>query len=157
MKTNDHPFDNIFPDYLRDRRTRNLIEQHSEIMFALGLLGARASRNFKPAESMVGPLEKIARHATLMLAMLGVEDPLALYTEEFEAAKVKHPGHTFDLPEVSNASKYWALAEEAGEVAAAMTYDNSQDTGHQADLIKEVTQVGALALAWVTLYQNGEE
>lgn len=153
----DHPFASIFPDYLQGRRTRDLIEHHSEIMLALGLLGGRASRNFNPTEIMIGPLEKVVRHATLMLTMLGVEDPLALYIDEFEAAKAKHPGHTFDLPDVPNSSKYWGLAEEAGEVAAALTYDNADSTGHQADLIKEITQVGGLALAWLTCCQDGGE
>ena len=42
-------------------------------------------------------------------------------------------------------------------MCAALTYDNKADTGHNADLISEVTQVGALALAWLTRYQEGPQ
>ena len=49
------------------------------------------------------------------------------------------------------------VSEEVGEVAASLTYDNAQGTGHGADTIAEVTQVGALALAWLTRYQGGNE
>lgn len=54
-------------------------------------------------------------------------------------------------------TRFYALAEEVGEVAAALTYDNANSTGHNADTIAEVTQVGALALAWLARYQDGGE
>jgi hypothetical protein len=44
-----------------------------------------------------------------------------------------------------------------GEVAASLTYDNASGTGHNADTIAEVVQVGALALAWLTRYQDGTQ
>ena len=79
-------------------------------------------------------LMAIAAQADAMLRSLGVEDPAAL-----------------------DENRFYALAEEVGEVCAALTYDNKADTGHNADLISEVTQVGALALAWLTRYQEGPQ
>ena len=63
---------------------------------------------------------------------------------------------TLDSDKHTNESRFYALAEEVGEVAAALTYDNAYSTGHNSDLISEVTQVGGLALAWLSRYQDGE-
>ena len=92
-----------------------------------------------------------------MLRSLGVEDPAALFAAEYERAAVKHPGMTLDCDGPTDENRFYALAEEVGEVCAALTYDNKADTGHNADLISEVTQVGALALAWLTRYQEGPQ
>ena len=62
---------------------------------------------------------------------------------------------TLDSDGHTNETRFYALAEEVGEVAAALTYDNTQDTGHNADLISEVIQVGGLALAWLSRCQGG--
>jgi len=64
---------------------------------------------------------------------------------------------TLDCDGPTDENRFYALAEEVGEVCAAFTYDNKADTGHNADLISEVTQVGALALAWLTRYQEGPQ
>lgn len=101
-------------------------------------------------------LMAIAAQADAMLRSLGVEDPAALFAAEYERAAVKHPGMTLDCDGPTDENRFYALAEEAGEVAASLTYDNAQGTGHGADTIAEVTQVGALALAWLTRYQDGE-
>ena len=54
-------------------------------------------------------------------------------------------GHT-------DASRLFALMEEVGEVAACLTYDNTDSTGHNSDLADEAVQVIGLALAWATRY-----
>lgn len=101
-------------------------------------------------------LMAIAAQADAMLRSLGVEDPAALFAAEWERAAVKHPGMTLDCDGPTDENRFYALAEEVGEVAASLTYDNKAATGHGADTIAEVTQVGALALAWLTRYQDGE-
>lgn len=63
---------------------------------------------------------------------------------------------TLDCDGPTDELRFYALAEEVGEVAASLTYDNANSTGHNADTIAEVTQVGALALAWLVRYQDGE-
>lgn len=102
-------------------------------------------------------LMAIAAQADAMLRSLGVEDPAALFAAEWERAAVKHLGMTLDCDGHTDESRFYALAEEVGEVCAALTYDNKADTGHNSDLISEVTQVGALALAWLTRYQDGSQ
>ena len=102
-------------------------------------------------------LLRVVAESTLLLIHLGVEDPAAAFVAEYERAAAKHPGMTLDADGHTDETRFYALAEEAGEVAASLTYDNAQGAGHGADTIAEVTQVGALALAWLTRYQDGEE
>lgn len=102
-------------------------------------------------------LERVAEDAIISLRTLGVEDPVSALGAEYERAAVKHPGMTLDADGPTDELRFYALAEEVGEVAASLTYDNAQGTGHGADTIAEVTQVGALALAWLIRYQDGEE
>ncbi len=113
------------------------------------------------SEHLYGELEfelsRMVEDATLLLHYLGVSDPVAEFLAEYERAAKKHPGMTLDCDGHTNASRFFALAEEVGEVCAALTYDNAKDTGHNADLISEVVQVGGLALAWLSRYQGGEE
>ena len=111
----------------------------------------------KRRDAITGALREIAADAASTLFDYGVEDPAAAFVAEYERAAVKHPGMTLDADGHSDETRFYALAEEAGEVAASLTYDNAQGTGHGADTIAEVTQVGALALAWLTRYQDGEE
>ena len=101
-------------------------------------------------------LRTIAWWASALLTNLGVQDPAAAFVAEYERAAIKHPGMTLDCDGHTDESRFYALAEEVGEVAASLTYDNAQGTGHNADTIAEVTQVGALALAWLVRYQDGE-
>lgn len=102
-------------------------------------------------------LVSVVTNATCFLRDLGVEDPAAAFVAEWERAAVKHPGMTLDCDGPTDELRFYALAEEVGEVAASLTYDNAQGTGHNADTIAEVTQVGALALAWLVRYQGGNE
>ena len=102
-------------------------------------------------------LSRMVEDAILLLHWLNVDDPVAEFLAEYKRAAVKHPGMTLDAGGHTDESRFYALAEEVGEVAAALTYDNAQGTGHNADLVSEVTQVGALALAWLTRYQNRGE
>lgn len=101
-------------------------------------------------------LTRVVADSILLLIHLDVEDPAAAFVAEYERAAVKHPGMTLDADGHTDESRFYALAEEVGEVAASLTYDNAQGTGHGVDTIAEVTQVGALALAWLTRYQDGE-
>ena len=106
--------------------------------------------------SIRSKLEFIAMDAMELLLHYGVEDFGEVFCVEYERAAVKHPGMTLDCDGPTDENRFYALAEEAGEVAASLTYDNANSTGHGADTIAEVTQVGALALAWLTRYQDGE-
>lgn len=96
----------------------------------------------------------MAAGATAMLRQLGVDDPANAFVVEYERAAAKHPGMTLDKDGHTDESRYYALAEEVGEVCAALTYDNKADTGHNSDLISEVTQVGGLAIAWLVRFDK---
>ena len=113
-------------------------------MFAKWLLG-----------DIAFPLRSMAVGAAIMLESLGVADPAADFNAEYALATVKHPGMTLDCDGPTNENRFYALAEEVGEVCAALTYDNKAATGHNSDLISEVTQVGGLAIAWLLRYQEG--
>lgn len=76
--------------------------------------------------------------------------------DEYLRAAEKHPGMTLECDGHTDASRLFALVEEIGEVAAALTYDNDVETGHNAQLGDEAIQVVALALAWATRYQDEE-
>lgn len=107
--------------------------------------------------SIRSKLEFIAMDAMELLFNYGVEDFGEVFVAEYERAAAKHPGMTLDVDGHTDESRFYALAEEVGEVAASLAYDNASSTGHNADTIAEVTQVGALALAWFARYQDGEE
>lgn len=101
-------------------------------------------------------LSRMVEDAALMLHYLGVTDSAGEFLAEYERAAKKHPGMTLDSDKHTNESRYYALAEEVGEVCAALTYDNKASTGHNSDLISEVTQVGGLAIAWLLRYRAEE-
>ena len=107
------------------------------------------------ASEMAYHLRDIASGAAIMLSQLGVTDPAAAFVDEYAKASAKHPGMTLDSDKHTNESRFYALGEEVGEVCAALTYDNKKATGHNSDLISEVTQVGGLAIAWLLRYQEG--
>lgn len=119
--------------------------------------GREAMPESRRRDAITGSLRFVAADAASILIGLDVEDPAAAFVAEWERAAVKHPGMTLDADGHTDETRFYALAEEVGEVAASLTYDNAQGTGHGADTIAEVTQVGALALAWLTRYQDGEE
>lgn len=102
-------------------------------------------------------LSRMVEDAALLLHFLGATNPVGEFLAEYERAAKKHPGMTLDSDQHTNESRFYAIAEEVGEVCAALTYDNAKDTGHNADLISEVVQVGGLALAWLARYHGGEE
>lgn len=118
--------------------------------------GREAMPESRRRDAITVSLRFIAADAASILIDLGVEDPAAAFVAEYERAAVKHPGMTLDADGPTDELRFYALAEEVGEVAASLTYDNTNSTGHNADTIAEVTQVGALALAWLTRYQDGE-
>lgn len=99
-------------------------------------------------------LMDIAAGAVAILQQVGVSDPVAAFVDEYERAAKKHPGMTLDSDSHTDESRFYALAEEVGEVCAALTYDNKADTGHKSDLISEVTQVGGLAIAWLSRFKE---
>lgn len=99
-------------------------------------------------------LSRMAEDAALLLHFLGVTDPVGEFLAEYERAAKKHPGMTLDSDSHTDESRFYALAEEVGEVCAALTYDNKADTGHNSDLISEVTQVGGLAIAWLSRFKE---
>lgn len=99
-------------------------------------------------------LEDLGRSASIFLKKITYSSPTRLFVEEYARAAKKHPGMTLDSDKHTDESRFYALAEEVGEVAAALTYDNVQGTGHNAELVSEVTQVGGLAIAWLMRYQE---
>lgn len=107
-------------------------------------------------EDLAFELSRMVEDAAILLHHLGVTSPEKEFLAEYDRAAKKHPGMTLDCDGHTNESRFYALAEEVGEVAAALTYDNAKDTGHNANLISEVIQVGGLALAWLSRYQDGE-
>lgn len=108
-------------------------------------------------EDLTFELSRMVEDAALLLYHLGIASPEEEFLAEYERAAKKHLGMTLDCDGHTNESRFYALAEEVGEVCAALTYDNAKDTGHNADLISEVVQVGGLALAWLSRPQGGEE
>lgn len=103
----------------------------------------------RPADR-VKALTTAAAYAARFLPEDG--DPLALAIEEYRRAAQKHPGMTLECDGHTDASRLFALMEEVGEVAACLTYDNTDSTGHNSDLKDEAIQVVGLALAWATRY-----
>lgn len=103
----------------------------------------------RPADK-VKALTTVAAYAARFLPK--DEDPLALALEEYRRAAQKHPGMTLECDGHTDASRLFALMEEVGEVAACLTYDNTDSTGHNSDLTDEAVQVIGLALAWATRY-----
>lgn len=101
-------------------------------------------------------LEDVAMDSMELLLALGEADFEAAFTAEYERAAKKHPGMTLDSDRHTDESRFYALAEEVGEVCAALTYDNATQTGHNANIVSEVTQVGGLAIAWLLRYQPKE-
>lgn len=143
----------------------SMLHHVSRWHLSLGVLGAAAVAQrdalTSPSErerrnGVTGALRTIASNAAAILFDYGVEDPASAFIAEYGRAAKKHPGMTLDADCHTDESRYYALAEEVGEVAASLTYDNAEETGHNANTISEVTQVGALALAWLTRYQNGD-
>lgn len=129
----------------------------SDAIVRMGELGEDDDRRLVVARRIRRHLVAVATNATCFLRDLGVEDPASAFVAEWERAAVKHPGMTLDCDGPTDELRFYALAEEVGEVAASLTYDNKAATGHGADTIAEVTQVGALALAWLVRYQDGGE
>lgn len=101
-------------------------------------------------ESCLRALAMTAAYATKFLPKDA--DPLALALAEYRRAAEKHPGMTLECDGHTDASRLFALMEEVGEVAACLTYDNTDSTGHNSDLAEEAVQVIGLALAWSTRY-----
>ena len=99
-------------------------------------------------------LRDIAIGASIMLIKLGVRSPAAAFIDEYAKASAKHPGMTLDSDKHTNESRFYALAEEVGEVCAALTYDNKATTGHNSNLLSEVIQVGGLAIAWLMRFNK---
>lgn len=124
----------------------------SQMMYYSSLM---VTADLTSAETARGWLWKIAYTASLLLEE--DFDVLALALDEYSRASNKHPGMTLECDGHSDATRLFALAEEIGEVAACLTYDNDAETGHGSDLESEVIQVVALALAWATRYlEDGE-
>lgn len=91
-------------------------------------------------------LKDLALLCTYWLHERGVSDPWEAMREEYDRAKAKHGDMTLDSDKPTDEQRFYALTEEVGEVARALTYD--QD--HAGNLTNEITQLGALALAWLT-------
>lgn len=129
-------------------------------LIGAAIIGKNANGEVTPESKrrdvIAGALREIAADAASVLFDYDVE-PTTMFIAEYERAAVKHPGMTLDADGPTDELRFYALAEEVGEVAASLTYDNAQGTGHGADTIAEVTQVGALALAWLARYQNGTQ
>lgn len=148
------------------RRRRSRLEDVAALCEDLASVGnaVLTLKRVELSQAATGPylkvlrdhLESVAVGAMELLLALGVTDFKDAFVEEYEKATKKHPGMTLDSDNHTDETRFYALAEEVGEVCAALTYDNAAQTGHNANLIGEVTQVGGLALAWLLRYQEDE-
>lgn len=141
------PFETVGRWHRQLGRISLAMDQANDPSYPLGKEGLPREAQFE--------LSRMVEDAILLLHWLNVDDPVAEFLAEYKRAAVKHPGMTLDCDGHTDESRFYALAEEVGEVAAALTYDNAQSTGHNASLVSEATQVGGLALAWLTRYQSG--
>lgn len=150
-----------------NRKPQSALEATADLYSDTGSLGL-SIKNLRGAQlqradtlpyrnAILSELEFIAMGAMEFLLHYGVEDFGEAFVAEYERAAVKHPDMTLDADGHTEETRFYALAEEVGEVAASLAYDNTEGTGHNADTIAEVTQVGALALAWLARYQDGDE
>ncbi len=64
---------------------------------------------------------------------------------EYIKAQVKHNGLTPASPDMTNEQRLVVLVEEVGEVARAMTYDESSHD----KLVKELIQVATMTCDWI--------
>ena len=119
------------------------------LSFAMAQLASAHLNKDADDNAEAGVLAAITATAVTYAKMKGCDDPWDAMRKEYEHAKAKHGDPTFDNPDMPFDQKYMALAEEVGEVAAAQTYDNADDTGHQAHLVEEIIQVAGLAAAWI--------
>ena len=148
--------------FISDSTLHTVARWHLRLVFIAATIVIQSEDQDQSTEAdrrgnIADALRNIAIDAASTLLDLGVEDQAAAFVAEWERAAVKHPGMTLDADGHTDETRFYALAEEVGEVAASLTYDNAQGTGHGADTIAEVTQVGALALAWLTRYQDGTQ
>lgn len=79
----------------------------------------------------------------------GHQSVLRRIADEIERADQKHNGWTPLNPEMSDEDRAAILWEELGEVARCLTPDANTPTGHAGELVDELTQVGAMAAAWL--------
>lgn len=107
---------------------------------------------YKPAIA-TNNLRSIIRASISLIKVVDPEitgDKLADLTyAEYQHAKAKHGGNTFDSPNMPEYSKVMAFIEEYGEVARALTYDKE----HAGNLLEEIVQVIGLAVAWLLLVE----
>lgn len=78
--------------------------------------------------------------------------------DEVFRAKAKHGEKTMDGPGYTETQRLAILMEEVGEVAHELTYDAAKDGiegGDTGRLEKEVTQVAAMALTWLSVLIPG--
>lgn len=122
--------------------------KHTSLMRGAGVLVGEPVQDY---------LWNVARAAADLLPLSSVSTVIEDAIAEYLRAAEKHPGMTLECEGHTDATRLYALVEEIGEVAAALTYDNDGETGHNAQLEDEAIQVVALALAWATRYvKDGE-
>ena len=88
-----------------------------------------------------------ANSATYVYLVEGVSEGAVyhLCREEYNRAHEKHNGLTPYNHALSDGGRLVVLAEEIGEVARALTYDE----GDEDNLVEELIQVATVALAWL--------
>lgn len=122
--------------------------KHTSLMRGAGILVGEPVQDY---------LWQVARAAADLLPRSSANTVINDAIDEYLRAAEKHPGMTLECEGHTDATRLYALVEEIGEVAAALTYDNDVETGHNAQLEDEAIQVVALALAWATRYvKDGE-
>lgn len=88
----------------------------------------------------------VAARSYHWLTALNIKDPWEAMRDEYDRAKLKHGDMTLDSDTPTDNQRFYALVEELGEIARALTYDKE----HAGELAAEIRQLGALALAWLT-------
>lgn len=109
--------------------------------------------------TILNALRKVTAAYSLILQLEGhsAQEITQALHKEWRHAKAKHGDRTLDKNTHSDYSRFYALAEECGEVAACTTYDNDKSTGHNSDLFNEAIQVIGLALAWKVAIINRDD
>ncbi|MCR2051466.1 hypothetical protein NSA19_01060 [Actinomyces bowdenii] len=136
--------------YIRDLQNGSAPGGNARVLGTLTVKCAGIPAPGETPSSRAWDLREIAIYCHAWLEALGVMDGWRAMREEYDRAKAKHGDNTLDSLTMDDDMKFFALMEEVGEIARALTYDRE----HAGELVDEITQTGALALAWYVAYRK---
>jgi hypothetical protein len=79
---------------------------------------------------------------------------LSAIQAEATRAHLKHGEHSMLGEHYSSGDRLAILMEEVGEVAHELTYDQGGTASRRDELVKELTQVAAMAASWVEYLES---